>query len=56
MADINLDIEKQLVGSEKGWLLRAQLVQVPPQIQGIGFALRSEIPVQIDDLILFIFN
>jgi hypothetical protein len=56
MADINLDIEKQLVGNKKGWLLRAQLVQVPHQIQGIGFALRSEISVQFDDFVLFIFN
>lgn len=56
MADINPDIEKQLVGSEKKWLLRAQLAQIPKQIQGIGFALRSEISVQFDDFLLFIFN
>ena len=56
MADINLDVEKQLLGNEDGWFLRAQIVQVPRLAQGIGFAVRSEISVQFDDFALFVLD
>ncbi len=56
MGDVNLDIEKQLLGDKGEWLLRAQIVQVPRHAQGIGFALRSEISLQFDDFILFVLN
>jgi hypothetical protein len=52
MADINPDIEKQRLGSKGEWLLRAQIAQAPSRAQGIGFAIRSEISVQLDDFVL----
>lgn len=54
MVEITPNLEKPQVDKD-GWLLRAQIVQIPRRAQGVGFVVRSAISFLLDDVVLLVF-